>query len=87
MSEKRFNSRIICKHDIEENWLKATNFIPLKGEVIIYDADGTFDYPRIKIGDGQTLVSALPFINEIITDNEINTICGATIYTGDEVVL
>lgn len=58
------NIRIIHKHDIEENWKKAVNFIPKKGEFIIYDIDNNYDYPRLKIGDGETIVSDLPFIND-----------------------
>lgn len=53
--------RFIQKHDTETNWLKATNFIPLEGELIIYDADATYTYPRFKVGDGVTLVNDLPF--------------------------
>ena len=37
--EKNTNARIQHKHDIEENWRKATNFIPKAGELIIYDID------------------------------------------------
>ena len=44
-------TRIQNKNDIEANWLKATNFTPLKGEVIIYNED--------KIGDLTTRLSAL----------------------------
>lgn len=51
------------KHDIEANWLKAKNFIPLEGEIIIYDADENYSYQRIKIGDGTTKVKDLPFDN------------------------
>lgn len=62
MSEKTFNNiRIIHKHDTEENWLKAINFIPKQGELIIYDTDDIHTQPRFKIGDGETLVSELPF--------------------------
>ena len=57
MAEKTLNGRIIQKHDTEANWLKATNFKPKAGEVIIYDADENYSYPRIKIGDGNTLVN------------------------------
>ena len=60
----KIKSRIVFKHDTEENWIKAVNFAPLKGELIIYDIDETYDYPRFKLGDGETLVTALPFINE-----------------------
>lgn len=67
-NEKNINSRIQHKHDIETNWLKATAFIPKQGELIIYDIDDNHDYERIKIGDGTTIVSNLPFIN----DNKAN---------------
>ena len=87
MAEKNISSRIIHKHDIEANWLKAVNFIPKQGELIVYDIDSTRDYERIKIGDGATVVSSLPFINEIITNKEIDEICGATIYAASEVEL
>lgn len=30
-------TRIIQKHDSSANWAKATTFVPLKGEIIIYD--------------------------------------------------
>ena len=62
MAEKVMNTRIMLKHDTEANWKKATVFIPKAGEVIIYDKDSTHTRPRIKIGDGETLVSALPFV-------------------------
>lgn len=87
MAEKNISSRIIHKHDIEANWSKAVNFIPKQGELIVYDIDSTHDYERIKIGDGATVVSSLPFINEIITNEEIDEICGATIYAASEVEL
>lgn len=61
MSEQIFNTRIIHKHDIEENWNKAVNFIPKQGELIIYDIDENYEYPRIKIGDGVQTINALPF--------------------------
>jgi len=55
--------RIVHKHDTEENWLKATNFIPKQGEIIIYDIDANYNYERFKIGDGTSNVNALPFAN------------------------
>lgn len=56
------NLRIQQKHDIEANWLKAVNFVPKDGEIIIYDADDNYSYPRIKIGNGKDSVLALPFM-------------------------
>ena len=66
MAEKRFNTRIVHKHAVESDWLKATNFIPMQGEIIIYDKDSTYTYERIKIGDGRTVVSSLPFVNDTL---------------------
>ena len=39
MAEKNMKARIVHKHDTEANWLKATNFTPMKGEIIVYDID------------------------------------------------
>lgn len=69
MSEKILKSRVIQKHDIEANWLKATNFIPKQGEIIIYDIDSTHNYERMKIGDGKTVVSSLPFVEASKAEN------------------
>ena len=60
-TEKEILSRVINKHDIEANWNKAVNFIPKKGEFILYDIDENFNYERIKVGDGITPVINLPF--------------------------
>ena len=51
MANKTFQGRIVQKHDTKANWEKATNFIPLKGEIILYD-----DLNEIKIGDGITKI-------------------------------
>ena len=59
---KIYQSRVIQKHDTSANWKKATNFVPLKGEIIIYD-----DLKKIKIGDGATKVGNLAFINDLDT--------------------
>lgn len=65
-TEKKITSRIQQKHDVAANWTKATNFIPKKGEIIIYDAEynasGEETQPvRFKIGDGSKTVNNLPF--------------------------
>lgn len=62
MAQKTFNTRIQHKHDVEANWNLATNFIPLAGELIVYDVDATYDYARFKVGDGSTKLSDLPFV-------------------------
>jgi hypothetical protein len=88
-STKNLKTRVMLKHDYEANWKDATGFIPMPGEVIIYDADidapitpknlrGTNRLPRVKIGDGKTLVRDLPFVvNEIAQEEFDNKItCG-----------
>ena len=67
-NNKEFYSRIVHKHDIEANWDKATGFTPLQGEIIVYDKDDTYDYERIKIGDGITKVIDLPFILDSVDE-------------------
>lgn len=62
MVNKTFQGRIVQKHDTKANWDKAINFIPLKGEIIIYD-----DLNKIKIGDGSTKVGNLTFSNDLDT--------------------
>jgi hypothetical protein len=59
---KSLKTRIQNKHDTEANWKLATNFVPLAGELIVYDADANHAEPRVKIGDGQTLVNDLGFV-------------------------
>jgi hypothetical protein len=61
---KKIKTRVTNKHDSEANWNLATNFIPLAGETIIYDADDNHSEPRVKIGDGKTVVSELDFITK-----------------------
>lgn len=72
-TEKNIQSRIQHKHDTEANWLKATNFIPKAGELIIYDVDAAHTEPRLKIGNGTTNVNNLPFVNDnnSITDTKV----------------
>ena len=73
MANNKINSRVLLKTDISENWGKAINFIPKEGEVCIYldafpveDDFGNVLYyiPGIKVGDGETKVEDLYFIND-----------------------
>lgn len=68
-SNNTIKTRIQLKSDTEANWNKAgpkdgsLGFIPLRGELIIYSADETHAFSRLKVGDGITNVTALPFID------------------------
>ena len=73
------NGRIQFKRDTTANWNNARGFIPLAGEIIIYNDYKTIQkeideemktilIPGIKIGDGKTYVQDLPFIDEELRD-------------------
>lgn len=78
--EKMINARLQQKHDLEKNWMLAENFIPKIGELIVYDAETSFEditdkngdlikdymceYARLKIGDGVTTVNNLAFVDD-----------------------
>lgn len=67
--KNEIKARLVQKHDISKNWITASKaekpFIPLKGEIIVYDIDENYNYERFKIGDGVTNVDALPFAGTI----------------------
>lgn len=77
------NSRIKIKHDTTENWNNARGFIPLSGELIVYDDYETKTYeveeygetvtktvniPNIKVGTGNAYVQDLAFVDEKTKD-------------------
>lgn len=73
------DTRIKQKHDSTANWNAARGFIPLKGELIIYNDYKTIEkvvdgelrmvqIPGLKIGDGLTYVQDLPFVDEELRD-------------------
>lgn len=67
MSDKTLKTRIQHKRGTANDWSQATNFIPLDGELIIYnEKDGTS--PKFKVGDGVTLVGNLPFVTSESTE-------------------
>lgn len=62
MGERSLSARIQNKCDTTANWAKATNFVPKKGEIIVYSDGGGTGIPKMKIGDGATKVGSLKFI-------------------------
>ena len=96
---KTMKGRISNKHGTEEYWILSvyksvedqteTNkrdnpFIPLAGELIIYDPDSIYKYPRFKYGNNIDNVVDLPFVVEdtiekaqLNLDTEEKTIAGA----------
>lgn len=84
----KYNSRIVMKHDTKAHWDLAVNFIPLAGEIIVYD-----DLKKIKVGDGVTKVDKLPFQSELYVGETqpidpgiylwLDTSVGDTIYVAE----
>ena len=73
------NTRIQLKRDTTQHWNEAKGFIPLPGEVIVYEDYETKTYtveeygetvtktvniPNIKIGTGNAYVQDLAFVDE-----------------------
>lgn len=77
MIDNVVNVRIAQKHDTEANWNLCSDFIPYYGEIIIYDPDVQNPSPRLKVGNGATPITELPFMIEIITAADVLQICGA----------
>ena len=74
MKEKQIKARVQHKVDTWENWGKAENFIPLKGELIIYTTDENGNAKtQFKIGDGESYVRDLKFAFSDLTSGESGT--------------
>lgn len=90
------NSRIQLKHDTTANWNNARGFIPMAGEVIVYDDWQTKTYtveeygqqvtktvqiPNIKIGTGNAYVQDLAFTDEGTRDMLLEHIHNQELHT------
>ena len=87
--EKRLKARVAHKHKTEAEWYldvytaagsttkRSDPFIPLGGELIIFDADENHE-KRFKFGDGETDVIALPFLNNTVTSKQFQVLYDAT---------
>lgn len=79
MSEKQISARTQQKIDLTANWEKATNFVPKKGEIIVYSDGGGTGIPKMKVGDGATKVGSLKFIE---SDGGLSAARNIKIYGG-----
>lgn len=88
MPKKIINSRIQNKHDTSANW-ELTNFVPLAGEIVMYDAEydangSETQAVRFKIGDGTRTVNNLPFVADVTYTKLIGSVdFTLTAYTDD----
>lgn len=79
MSGKTLNTRIQNRRGTTAEWATGTapNFVPKDGEIVAYT-----DVHRVKIGDGTTKVSDLPFVDKV---RDV-TLDGESIVNADGVV-
>ena len=62
LNAKKYNLKSIPFHATETEWsTEHLNYIPKQGEIVVYDKDDTYNYERIKVGDGLTSIVNLPF--------------------------
>ncbi len=87
---KKLKTRMVQKHGTKAEWDNASTFVPLDGELIVYE-DGTAAggrAPAIKVGDGTTTVGNLKPVGKYTHSNSLlawNT--EKTIgYVGDDAV-
>lgn len=91
MTNTQFNGRIRMKVDSTENWQQAANFIPLKGEIIVYsdyaskEVDGETKYiPNFKIGDGMAYGIDLPFVSDDLRDSLLSHMSDRNLHITNE---
>jgi hypothetical protein len=65
MAEKTVKTRIQHKRGTSTDWTSATNFKPLDGELIVYKPSTAGGNAKLKVGDGNTLVQSLPFVEAV----------------------
>jgi hypothetical protein len=73
-------ARVSQLHQTEAAWSRRPDFIPLAGEIIVFDADKQHRYVRLKIGDGViqadgtiigTKLKDLPFFIDSAIDDHV----------------
>ena len=91
-STNTIKTRVQLKSDTEENWNKAgpkdgsAGFVPLLGELIVYTSDDAHPFSRLKVGDGNTNVVNLPFIDagtingDTLPESEVLTYANRTLF-------
>ncbi len=82
MIDANVKARICQLHKTESEWNKLPDFVPLQGELIIFDPDRQHRYARIKIGDGVTKLQKLSFLIEPAVDSFIDNHCDKIIDAG-----
>lgn len=81
MSTRYLNAKIINRRDTSTNWAETGNAVLDAGEIIVYT-----DLHKIKVGDGTSTISTLPFIDDkdlsnYVTKSELASTISETVST------
>ena len=75
MADIKLSGRLIAKHGTTEEWENHLGFVPMRGEIIVYEDRETYQngdtatvVAGIKIGDGNAYLVDLPFVDEALTN-------------------
>lgn len=71
--DSNMKARISQLHKTEADWNKLPDFVPLSGELIVFDPDRQHRYTRLKIGDGVTKLQKLPFTADAAIEAFLDT--------------
>ena len=82
METPNMRARICQLHKTEADWNKLPDFIPLCGELIVFDPDRQHRYSRVKIGDGVTKLQSLSFLIDPAIDEFLENRCDKIIDAG-----
>lgn len=63
ISQNNEKYTFIQKNGSQADWDSLVNFVPKKGEIIIYNPDESHSYSRMKVGDGVHIPKDLPFVS------------------------
>lgn len=82
INNSNMKARISQLHKTEAEWNKLPDFVPLSGELIIFDPDRKHRYSRVKIGDGVTKLQNLLFLIDPAIDEFLENHCDKIIDAG-----
>lgn len=86
--ENTLKVRIKNKSGSSSYWSSQIDFIPLNGELIIYDDHKTYtdqsnqvhNLPGFKLGDGITTVNELPFVDKVLEEQILKHIANTKVH-------
>lgn len=86
MANVTVKTRIFNKHDTTANWNTRSTFVPKAGEIIIYT-----DIHKVKVGDGTSTISTLPFIDDkdlsnYVTESELSATISETVSSINKII-